>query len=126
MKRTNLLYWIITGLFAVMMTFSAVPDILMVPQAIAVVTDHLGYPLYFLPFLGVAKLLGAITLVVPRFPRLKEWAYAGFFFDLLGAMYSHIAVGDPAGDWAPIFIGFGLLFASYFLHHKRQRAVVAA
>jgi uncharacterized membrane protein YphA (DoxX/SURF4 family) len=58
---------------------------------------HLGYPLYFAPIMGVAKGLAVVALLVPRFPRLKEWAYAGVFFVYAGAAASHFAVGDPAG-----------------------------
>src|SRR3982751_349485 len=105
MKRTNIFYWIVTGLLAALIAFGAVPDLIKHPEAIKVM-EHLGYPVYLLPFLGVAKLLGVIAILVPRFPRLKEWAYAGLFFDLSGALYSHISIRDPASVWAPIFIGY--------------------
>lgn len=59
------------------MLFSAIPDIMMVPEAMQMVHDQLGYPTYFVPFIGVAKVLGAIAILVPGFPRIKEWAYAG-------------------------------------------------
>jgi DoxX-like family len=62
------------------------------------VSKHLGYPFYLIAFLGVAKLLGVVTTLIPGFPRPKEWAYAGFVFDLAGAMYSGISVGDPASQ----------------------------
>jgi hypothetical protein len=121
MKKIKIIYWITTGLFAAMMIFSSIPDILVVPQAVEIVTNHLGYPKYFLPFIGVAKFLGAVALVIPGFPRIKEWAYAGFVYDLTGAIYSHISVGDPASKWAPIFIGFILLAISYIYHHKKLK-----
>lgn len=123
MKRTNIAYWIVTGLFAALMTVSGIPDILLIPEAVAMVTDHLGYPTYFLVFLGVAKVLGAICILVPRYPRLKEWAYAGFFYDLLAAMWSGYSVGDPPGQWLPILIAIALLFGSYALHHRRLKAM---
>ncbi|SHJ36923.1 DoxX-like family protein [Hymenobacter daecheongensis DSM 21074] len=121
MKKTNLLYWISTGLLAALMTASAVPDVLSVPEAVAYF-QHLGYPAYLLPFLGVAKLLGVAALLVPGFPRLREWAYAGFVFDLSGALYSGIAVGDPPSAWLPIFIGFLLIAASYHLNRRKAEA----
>ncbi len=62
---------------------------------------HLGYPLYLLTLLGIWKILGVIALLVPKFPLLKEWAYAGFFFAISGAIFSHIAVGDAAIATAP-------------------------
>nr|WP_265333553.1 DoxX family protein [Paenibacillus guangzhouensis] len=100
------------------MAFGAIPDMLYAPDAV-VLFHHLGYPSYLLPFLGIAKLLGVIAIVVPGFPRLKEWAYAGFVFDLSGAMYSSISVGDPASNWVMFFIGFALIAGSYLLHHRR-------
>jgi len=118
MRKINLFYWIFTGLLAALMAFGAIPDMLYAPEAVALFS-HLGYPSYLLPFLGIAKLLGVIAIVVPRFPRLKEWAYAGFVFDLSGAMYSSISVGDPASNWAMFIIGFALIAGSYMLHHRR-------
>ncbi|TDG00521.1 DoxX family protein [Paenibacillus piri] len=121
MKKVNVLYWIFTGLVAVMMGVGTIPNILSVPDAVALF-DHLGYPAYLLPFLGVAKLLGVIAILVPGFPRIKEWAYAGLAYDLAGAMYSSIAVGDPVIGWIFLLIGFGLIAGSYIYHHKRQKA----
>ena len=125
MKSTNIIYWISTGLVSALMTLSAIPDIIKVPDAVEMVTKHLGYPLYFLVFIGVAKLLGSIAILVPGFPRIKEWAYAGFFFDLIAAVYSSISVGDSVGKWAPIFVGFALVGCSYIYHHKRIKAAKA-
>lgn len=123
MKKTKTLYWIFTGLLAALMLMSSIPDIISTPEAVAMVTNHLGYPAYFIPFIGIAKLLGVIAILIPGFPRIKEWAYAGFVFDLTGAIYSSIAVGDPASQWSPIFIGFIVIFCSYFFYHKRMKAV---
>jgi len=77
-KKIRIAYWIVTGLFAAFMLFSAIPDIMVVPDAVTMVTG-LGYPKYLIRFLGVAKLLGVIAMLVPGFHRLKEWAYAGLF-----------------------------------------------
>jgi hypothetical protein len=121
MKKTNILYWIFTGIFGAFMLFSAIPDIIVIPSAVEMVSGTLGYPKYLIPFLGVAKTLGVIAIVVPGFPRLKEWAYAGLFFDLLGATYSAICVsGFDPGMVAMIPI-FGFLFLSYAYYHKREK-----
>lgn len=120
MKKTNILYWIFTGVFGAFMLFSAIPDIMVVPEAVDMVSGLLGYPKYLIPFLGIAKALGVIAIIVPGFPKLKEWAYAGLFFDLLGATYSNISVSgfDPAMlGMIPIF---GFLFLSYGYYHKRK------
>jgi uncharacterized membrane protein YphA (DoxX/SURF4 family) len=71
-----------------------IPDVLRIPQAVELFT-HLGYPTYLLPFLGTAKILAVIAILVPGFPRIREWACAGLLFHLIGAWYSHISVGDP-------------------------------
>jgi len=124
MKKTKIIYWIFTILLCLPLLIGAIPDIIRVPEAVELM-KHLGYPEYLLPFLGVAKVLGIIAILVPGFPRLKEWAYAGIFFDLAGAMYSHLSVGDGPDKWAGFFIGFVLLFGSYIFYHKKRKAVAA-
>lgn len=117
MKKAKLSYWIATIIFAGFMLFSAIPDIMMVPDAVAMITG-LGYPKYFIPFIGVAKTLGAIAILIPGLNRLKEWAYAGLFFDLFGAAYSGIAVGGFQPPILFMLLPLGFLFLSYFLWHK--------
>lgn len=114
MKNTNIFYWVVTGLAAALMVAASIPDVLRNPQAISIF-EHLGYPAYLLPFLGTAKLLGAGTILVPRFGRLKEWAYAGVTFDLAGALYSHLSVGDPSSVWVFPVVGLCLVGGSYVL-----------
>ncbi|MCK1991189.1 DoxX family protein [Peribacillus muralis] len=121
MKKTKIIYWIFTGLLVALMGIGSIPDILSVPNAVALF-EHLGYPSYLLPFLGVAKLLGIVAILVPGFPRVKEWAYAGFTFDLTGAMYSSISVGDPASSWLFFIIGYILIAGSYIYHHKKSNS----
>lgn len=122
MKKTKTLYWIFTGLFAAFMIFSSIPDILVVPDALTFMT-HLGYPKYFIPFIGWAKLLGVVAILVPGFPKLREWAYAGLFYDLIGAAYSQIANGDPIAG--PIFMVLPISFwtISYIYNRKIQSPV---
>jgi uncharacterized membrane protein len=121
MKRTKIIYWISTAILALMMLFSGVTHVLNLPDAIELIKTHLGYPGYFIPFLGVAKILGAVALLVPRYPRLKEWAYAGFVYDFLGAVYSLISVGDPVSNWLPVVIFLILLAISYIFYHRMRR-----
>ncbi|HKV23549.1 MAG TPA: DoxX family protein [Candidatus Acidoferrum sp.] len=85
-------YWITTALVVLELVWGGVWDILRVPQ-VRVLIEHLGYPAYFLVILGIWKLLGAAALVIPKFPRLKEWAYAGVIFDLTGAVASLFVSG---------------------------------
>lgn len=121
MKNLNIYYWIVTGIFAAFMMFSAVPDIILNPEAVAFMT-HLGYPNYFTIFIGVAKALGAIAIVVPGFARIKEWAYAGFFFDLSGALYSVVSVEGFDISLSFMILPFGFLFGSYYLWHQKLKA----
>ena len=118
-------YWVVTALMAALMLAGSVPDVLIVPQAVGVF-KHLGYPTYLLPFLGTAKILGVIAVLVPSPRALKEWAYAGLFFDLSGALYSHLSAGDPASVGALPVIGLRLVVGSYLFARVRweQRASV--
>ena len=86
----------------------------------------MGYPEYFLPFIGLAKTLGAIAILIPGYPRIKEWIYAGFTYDLLGALYSTISVGEPFAGWWPMLFFFVILAISYIYYHKRLKAASPA
>jgi hypothetical protein len=118
MKHFTWLSWIITGLMASLMLLSAVPDVLGVPGAVSVFR-HLGYPSYLLLFLGTAKMLGIAAVLVRGFPRIKEWAFAGLTFDVSGALYSHLAVGDPPSAWMPAVLALALIGGSYVAYRLR-------
>jgi DoxX-like protein len=111
--------WIVTGLMAALMLLSAVPDVLRIPNAL-IVFKHLGYPPYLLVFLGTAKILGVAAVLVPGLPRIKEWAFAGLTFDVTGALYSHLSVGDPASVWAPAVLALALVVGSYVVYRRRR------
>lgn len=115
-------YWIVTGLMAAFITMSAIPDVLRIPEAVEIF-KHLGYPEYLLPFIGIAKLLAVAAILAPGFHKLKEWAYAGLVFDLIGALYSHLSVGDPISAWFFALIGLVLVAASYSLLQFRWKAL---
>ncbi len=125
MKKLNIAYWIVTGLFAAFMIFSSVGNVMSDPQSVAMIHTQMGFPLYIIPFLGVAKILAAVTILIPKLDRIKEWAYAGLVFDLVGATYSFIALGYPASGWALMFLFIGFALLSYYLHRKRQVAMQA-
>jgi uncharacterized membrane protein YphA (DoxX/SURF4 family) len=106
---------------ALELTLGGLWDVLRVPQ-VQEVTDRLGYPGYFLVILGVWKLLGAIAVIVPRFPRLKEWAYAGVVFNLTGALASHIASRMiEAGTLVYLLVMMGVTAASWFSRPPTRR-----
>lgn len=119
MKTTNILYWIFTIIFAAFMAMGAFYDIISHPIAIQGMHTELGYPLYFIPFIGVLKMLGAIVILLPGFHRIKEWAYAGFAFDLIGATYSVYSIGKP--DWMYMLVMIAFMFFVYFLYVKRNK-----
>lgn len=126
MKTTKILYWVFTILLIALMLFSAVGTFFN-SDAGRQFGVQFGYPFYVFQLLAVAKILGIIALLVPGFPRVKEWAYAGFTFDLVGAMYSfYMPHKFPAAQWAPILIfGLILIFGSYITYHKLLRARAA-
>lgn len=119
MKAEHALGWVVTGLMAALMLASAVPDVLGIPGAVSVFR-HLGYPAYLLIFLGTAKMLGVSAVLSPGLPRVKEWAFAGLTFDLTGALYSHLSIGDPPSVWAPALTGLALVAGSYVAFRRRR------
>lgn len=121
LKRVKIFFWITTLLLTMGILGAAVPSVLMLPYAVEHFTGHLGYPSYFLFFTGLTKLLGLVALLVPGYPKIKEWAYAGFVFDLTGAMYSAICVRDPVSTYIAILADLALLIISYSLYHKILR-----
>ncbi len=117
MKSVKIIYWSSTIVFVLFMLFSSIPDIMMVPEAVQFIT-HLGYPTYFIPFIGVAKVLGCLALLVPNFNKLKEWAYAGLVFDLIGAVYSNLMVDGWNNGMLVMVPVFAIAFLSYYYKDK--------
>jgi len=122
-KTTNTLYWIFTVIFAALMIFSSVGGLQPTQQAIQFLHDGLGYPVYFIQFISVAKVLGSIVILIPGLNRIKEWAYAGLFFDLAGAVFSGIASSGKFDPMMLTMLGWilpGIL--SYYFWHKKIKA----
>jgi hypothetical protein len=111
-------YRVATGLLVALMTLSGVANLVR-PERVTAMLHHLGYPDYFPTVLGVAKLLGVTALALPGARRLKEWAYAGMAFDLLGAVVSHAAVHDGLAELAAPLVGLLALTVSYAGHLRR-------
>jgi hypothetical protein len=122
-KTINILYWIFTILFAALMIFSAYGSILVNADAKTLIHDQLGYPVYFIPFTGWAKLIGSLVILIPGLTTIKEWAYAGLFFDLAAVVYSSIALSgtvDPMMLYMLIWFVPGIL--SYYFWKKKMTA----
>jgi hypothetical protein len=119
MKKIKIWYWIITILFCGLMLFWTIPQITKDPEWVKIITG-LGYPVYFVQFIGIAKLLGIIAVLIPGLRSIKEWAYAGLFFDLAGVVFSALNFGFQP-PLLTMALPIGLLFASYFLWHKLVR-----
>jgi uncharacterized membrane protein YphA (DoxX/SURF4 family) len=117
-RSRSIAYWVTTVLVAAELAVGGVWDIMRIPY-VRTVIEHLGYPSYFLVILGLWKVPGAAALLVPRFPRLKEWVYAGAFFNYTGALASHLAVGDGA-DIGLIVLA-GILVSSWALRPSARR-----
>ena len=117
-RRNTILYWALTLLMFVPATAGAFVELFTHgPASIVKIMLALGYPLYLMKILGFAKILGGIAILTGKLPSMKEWAYAGFSFDFLGATASHVLAGDAAHAIFPLLF-FVFLAVSYYLWHK--------
>lgn len=123
-KRNKIIYWIATVWLSLGMVSTGIVQLIKMKEE-ADMMAHLGYPLYFLTLLGVWKLLGVVAVLIPKFPILKEWAYAGFFFSMSGAAYSHIASGDAAKElFGPLLLLILTGVSWYFRPADRKMSFV--
>lgn len=120
-KTINTLYWIFTVLFSAFMIWSSYSGIDPEGQTLQFLNGYLGYPVYFIQFISVAKIIGSVVILIPGLNKIKEWAYAGLFFDLFGALYS-IYMMQKKLDPGMLFILVPVLLgaASYYLWSKRK------
>jgi uncharacterized membrane protein YphA (DoxX/SURF4 family) len=127
--RNKIIYWIATiwlstGMLStgVFQLFKAKVEGSLSPPGVYGIV-HLGFPVYFLTILGIWKILGVVALLIPKFPLLKEWAYAGFFFIMSGAIYCHIAVGDPAKELIPAFLNLIIAVVSWYFRPSSRKII---
>ena len=119
-KLQKITYWIATCWLALGMISTGMVQLVKMDEEMEMMS-HLGYPLYFTTILGIWKLLGSIAILVPKVPLIKEWAYAGFFFAMTGAVFSHLAVQDPLTDlFGPILLII-LTFISWYFRPSDRR-----
>lgn len=127
-KRNTILYWIATIWLALGMTATGTGQIFKINNAAPGGMDmmiHLGYPVYLMTIIGIWKILGVVAILIPKYPLLKEWAYAGFFFVMTGAIYSHIASGDPVIAVFPALLLLVLTIISWFYRPVGRKIVLA-
>lgn len=124
-KRNKIIYWIATVWLALGMVSTGIVQLVKAqkgPGGLDSMT-HLGYPSYAMTLLGIFKIFGAVTVLVPKFPLLKEWAYAGFFFLMTGAIFSHLAAGDPANEIFPALLLLVLTGISWYFRPADRKSV---
>jgi len=121
MTKTNkIIYWIATVWLALGMLSTGIVQLIQLKEEVDMMT-HLGYPLYFLTILGLWKIAGVIAILLPKFPLVKEWAYAGFFFAMSGAVFSHVVIGDSAKEFfGPVLLIVLTLVSWYFRPADRR------
>jgi len=122
-KKNKIIYWITTGFLAFGMLAQGFAQIFHAKGYVDMIIAHLGYPSYFLNIIGVWKILGVIAILIPGFKLLKEWAYAGFFFVMSGALFSHIAAGDPVSDMVPAVVLLIVIVVSWYFRPESRKVV---
>ena len=124
-KRNKIIYWIATIWLALGMVSTAIVQLMKKEEEVDMMT-RLGYPIYFLMIIGVWKILGVIAILVPKFPLLKEWTYAGFFFLMSGAVISHLVIGDAAKElFGPMLLIILSVVSWYFRPSDRKIPALA-
>lgn len=119
-KRNKIIYWIATVWLCLGMVSSGIVQFIKMKEEVDLFT-HLGYPIYFLTILAIWKFLGVIAVLIPKFPLVKEWAYAGFFFAMTGALFSHIALGDGFQEsFGPVLLIVLTVVSWYFRPTERR------
>jgi uncharacterized membrane protein YphA (DoxX/SURF4 family) len=121
-KRNKIIYWVATLWLALGMTSTGVVQLIKMKEEVDLF-NRLGYPIYFLTILGIWKILGAVAVLIPRFPLLKEWAYAGFFFAMSGAVLSHLASGSAALDYFGPVLLIVLTVTSWYFRPEERKVV---
>ena len=126
-KRNKIIYWIATIWLSLGMVSTGVVQLLKLkgdgPGSLESMT-HLGYPVYFVTILGISKILGVVALLIPKFPLLKEWAYAGFFFMMSGAIFTHIAAGSSMSEIFPSLLLLILIVISWYFRPSDRKIIL--
>lgn len=121
-KRNKIIYWIATIWLALGMVSTGIVQLMKSKEEVDNIV-HLGYPVYILTIIGIWKMLGVVTVLIPKFPLAKEWAYAGFFFAMSGAVFSHIAVGNGIGKIVPPLLLLVLTVISWYFRPADRKII---
>ena len=119
-RTGRIIYWVATLWLALGMTSTGIVQLIKMDEEVEKMTE-LGYPLYFLTIIGIWKILGVIAVLLPKFPLIKEWAYAGFFFLMTGAIFTHLAVNDGLTDYFGASLLLSLTIASWHFRPEGRR-----
>ncbi len=119
-KRNKIIYWTVTIFLSIGMLAGGIQQMLQIGGYNEIVTG-LGYPLYLLSIIGIWKILGVVAILIPKFPLVKEWAYAGFFFAMSGAFISHLAVGQAFTEAVPSLILLVVTVLSWYFRPADRR-----
>lgn len=123
-KRNKIIYWIATVWLSLGMTSTGIVQLIKMDEEVTMM-KHLGYPVYILTIIGVWKILGVVTILIPKFPLVKEWAYAGFIFVMSGAVFSHLAAGDGAKEYFGPLLLIVLTVVSWYFRPESRKMVSA-
>ena len=121
-QRNKIIYWVATIWLALGMVSTGAVQLMKMESEVENITK-LGYPGYFLTILGIWKILGVIALLIPKFPRVKEWAYAGFFFVMSGATFSRLAAGNSVNEMFPSLLLLLLTVASWYFRPANRKLI---
>ncbi len=121
-KSNKIIYWISTLWLALGMLSSGIVQLFQVKEGVDFILK-MGYPAFFLTILSVWKILGVVVVLIPKFPLLKEWAYAGFFFAMSGAVFSHIASGSPVSEIFPALFSLVLIVVSWYFRPADRKII---
>lgn len=121
-KRNRIIYWIFTAWLALGMASTGIVQLMKTKEEVDMF-GSLGYPEYLLTIIGAWKILGVIAVLIPKFPLIKEWAYAGFFFCMSGAIVSHMVLGDPISEVAPPLLLLVLTVISWYFRPASRRLI---
>ncbi|GAA5102372.1 DoxX family protein [Chryseobacterium ginsengisoli] len=119
-KRNKIIYWVFTLWMSLGMVSTAIVQLMKNKDELTNFTN-LGYPSYLMTIIGIWKILGIIAVLIPKLPLIKEWAYAGFFFVMSGAVISHVIVNDPIGRILPAVLLLALVIISWYFRPSDRK-----